>query len=125
MEKSKKKSKQSKILAHLVSGKSITPIQALELYGSFRLGALIFNLRAEGHNIKTDIMPETRHAKYSYVTDWEYESLRLEVEAERYFVERTHELQERYSRLAWQVPNAKTRVLREPITGPPGATAYK
>ena len=69
MEKSKKKSKQSRVLAHLVSGKSITPLQALELYGSFRLGALIFNLRAEGHNIKTETMPGTRHAKYTYVTD--------------------------------------------------------
>tara|TARA_R110002051_G_scaffold321424_1_gene409041 strand:+ start:1178 stop:1387 length:210 start_codon:yes stop_codon:yes gene_type:complete len=68
MIKSKKKSKQSKILAHLVSGKSITPIEALELYGSFRLGALIFNLRADGHNIKTDLIKGTGHAKYSYVT---------------------------------------------------------
>lgn len=69
MKKSKKISKQSKVLAHLVSGKSITPIEALELYGSFRLGALIFNLRAEGHNIKTETMPGTRHAKYSYITE--------------------------------------------------------
>ena len=67
MEKSKKISKQSKVLAHLVSGKSITPIEALELYGSFRLGALIFNLRKDGHNIKTDLIKGTGHAKYSYV----------------------------------------------------------
>ena len=67
MIKSKKKSKQSKVLAHLVSGKSITPIEALELYGSFRLGALIFNLRADGHNIKTDLVKGTGHAKYSYI----------------------------------------------------------
>jgi len=66
---SKKKSKQSKILAHLISGKTITPIEALELYGSFRLGALIFNLRADGHNIKTDLIKGTGHAKYSYVTE--------------------------------------------------------
>ena len=97
MIKSKKKSKQSKVLAHLVSGKSITPIEALELYGSFRLGALIFNLRADGHNIKTDLIKGTGHAKYSYVTDWKYESLRLEVEAEKYFIEREEQLLERYS----------------------------
>ena len=97
MKKSKKISKQSKVLAHLVSGKSITPIEALELYGSFRLGALIFNLRADGHNIKTDLIKGTGHAKYSYVTAWEYESLRIEFESERYFVEREEQLLERYS----------------------------
>jgi len=68
MEKSKKISKQSKVLAHLVSGKTITPIEALELYGSFRLGALIFNLRADGHKINTEIAKGSGHAIYSYVT---------------------------------------------------------
>ena len=97
MKKSKKVSKQSKVLAHLISGKTITPIQALELYGSFRLGALIFNLRADGHKINTEIAKGSGHAIYSYVTDWKYESLRLEVEAEKYFVEREEQLLERYS----------------------------
>ena len=64
---SKKKSKQSKVLAHLISGKSITPIQALELYGSFRLGAIIFELRADGHKIDTEIAKGSGHAIYSYV----------------------------------------------------------
>ena len=67
MIKSKKKSKKSRVLAHLISGKPITPIQALELYGSFRLGAIIFDLRKDGHNIKTDLIKRTGHAKYSYV----------------------------------------------------------
>ena len=67
MKKSKKMSKQSKVLAHLVSGKSITPIEALELYGSFRLGALIFNLRADGHKIDTEIAKGSGHAIYTYV----------------------------------------------------------
>ena len=67
MKKSKKVSKKSKVLAHLVSGKHITPIQALELYGSFRLGAIIFELRADGHNIDTEIAKGTGHAIYSYV----------------------------------------------------------
>ena len=97
MKKSKKISKQSKVLAHLVSGKSITPIEALELYGSFRLGALIFNLRADGHKINTEIAKGSGHAIYSYVTKWEYESARIEFESERYFVEREEQLLERYS----------------------------
>ena len=65
MKKSKKISKQSKVLAHLISGKSITPIEALELYGSFRLGAIIFELRDEGHIINTKIAKGTGHAIYS------------------------------------------------------------
>ncbi len=67
MEKSKKVSKKSKVLAHLVGGKSITPIEALELYGSFRLGAIIFDLRADGHKIETEIAKGSGHAIYSYV----------------------------------------------------------
>ena len=42
---SKKISKQEKVLTHLQVHGSITPLEALEKYGSFRLGALIFNLR--------------------------------------------------------------------------------
>jgi hypothetical protein len=39
-------SSQSKsILEHLLSGKSISPIEALNLYGSFRLGARIHDLK--------------------------------------------------------------------------------
>ena len=67
MKKSKKVSKKSKVLAHLISGKDITPIQALELYGSFRLGAIIFELRAAGHKIDTEIAKGSGHAIYSYI----------------------------------------------------------
>ena len=40
------------ILAHL-KRKSITPLEALEHYGCFRLAAIIHNLRKRGHEIKT------------------------------------------------------------------------
>lgn len=43
------------ILNHLKSGKEITPMEALELYGCFRLGAIIFNLKEEGYKIHTRI----------------------------------------------------------------------
>lgn len=46
-------SQNKRILKHLESGKSITPLQALKLFGCFRLGARIFNLRARGHAIET------------------------------------------------------------------------
>ena len=46
-------SQKDNILAHLRSGATITPLDALEQYGCFRLAAVIFNLRADGHKIKT------------------------------------------------------------------------
>ncbi len=47
------------ILKHLQSGKSITPLIALERYGSFRLSAVIFKLRARGHNIAMSLVGRT------------------------------------------------------------------
>ena len=39
------------VLNHLKEGKSITPIDALNLYGCFRLSAVIFRLKEDGHDI--------------------------------------------------------------------------
>ncbi len=61
----KKMTKKDKVLAHLMNGKSITPMEALTEYGSFRLGAIIFDLRAEGHKIDTEIAKGTGHAIYT------------------------------------------------------------
>ena len=44
------------ILAHLKSGNSITPLEALNLFGCFRLGARILDLRKEGYDIQTEII---------------------------------------------------------------------
>lgn len=59
----------SMILNHLKQGKSITPIEALNKYGCFRLGARIADLRKEGYNIKTNIkrVGRKRFAEYSLV----------------------------------------------------------
>jgi hypothetical protein len=43
------------ILEHLVSGKEINPMEALNKYGCYRLGAVIFNLKKEGYHISTRI----------------------------------------------------------------------
>lgn len=43
------------ILDHLLSGKEISPIEALNKYGCYRLGAIIFNLKREGYRIQTRI----------------------------------------------------------------------
>jgi hypothetical protein len=41
----------AQILAYLQSGNSITPLDALQLFGCFRLGARIFDLRKSGVEI--------------------------------------------------------------------------
>jgi len=40
------------ILAHLRQHGEITPLEALQQYGCYRLGARIYDLRQEGHDIK-------------------------------------------------------------------------
>lgn len=42
------------VLRHLQSGQSITPLEALNLYGCFRLAAIIHVLRKEGCPIVTE-----------------------------------------------------------------------
>ena len=49
-------SQNAQILAWLESGRTLTTLQALELFGCIRLGARISELRSRGHNIKTDWM---------------------------------------------------------------------
>lgn len=58
-------SQQTQVLNHLKS-QPLTPLVALKKYGTLRLAALIFNLRDEGHNIKTDIVNvgTIRNTKY-------------------------------------------------------------
>lgn len=48
------------ILAHLRTGASITPLEALEKYGCFRLASVIHELRRDGHQIETD---DGKHGK--------------------------------------------------------------
>jgi len=56
------------ILTHLQSGGSLTPRDALNLFGSFRLAAHIESLRKDGHNIFTHMVSENgkKYAKYIY-----------------------------------------------------------
>ncbi len=57
----------AQILAHLRAGNSIAPLEALDAFGCFRLGARIYDLKAEGHSIITEWESdgEKRWAKYS------------------------------------------------------------
>ena len=44
------------ILKHLQAGHAITPLEALRLFGSFRLGARIYDLRKQGYNIRMELV---------------------------------------------------------------------
>ena len=46
------------VLNHLKSCKSITPLEALQEYGCFRLADRIFVLRQDGYNIITNNITE-------------------------------------------------------------------
>ena len=65
-------SKQNRVLAHLKANKAITPLEALEFYGSMRLGAIIHKLR-ELYIIETEMVDDidrfgnnVRYARYHY-----------------------------------------------------------
>jgi hypothetical protein len=59
-------SQESNIIYHLHNKGGITPIEALELYGCFRLGARIHELKREGYDIETLMVENNgkRFAKY-------------------------------------------------------------
>lgn len=54
----------TQILAHLKSGKTITPLEALAKFGCFRLGARIFDLRQDGHLIHRDMVRDDVTGKH-------------------------------------------------------------
>lgn len=63
-------SQNKKIKTWLESGNSITPLEALEMFGSLRLGASIFYLKKKfGMNIKTEMVADNgkRYARYSLI----------------------------------------------------------
>jgi len=59
-------SQNKQILSYLLTGATINPITALELFGSFRLSARINNLRNDGHNIKTTMVYNGRKRWANY-----------------------------------------------------------
>lgn len=57
----------AQVRAWLLQGKHITPLEALRMFGSLRLSAIIFDLREEGMKIETDklqVSPRKRVADY-------------------------------------------------------------
>tara|TARA_R110000764_G_scaffold181818_1_gene267772 strand:- start:306 stop:554 length:249 start_codon:yes stop_codon:yes gene_type:complete len=62
----REESQSGRILKHMQEGYGITPITALNKYGCFRLAAVVFDLKKEGHNIRTTIIKENnkKFARY-------------------------------------------------------------
>jgi len=59
-----------RVLHHLKSGKSITPMEALVEYGTMSLQVHIFKLRERGYNIRTRLrssLNKKRFAEYKLV----------------------------------------------------------
>lgn len=50
-----------KVLEYLQKGNSLTPIEALNKFGCFRLGAAIHDLRKEGFDIETIMSKGEKH----------------------------------------------------------------
>lgn len=60
-----KKTQLDHLKAHLKSGKTITPLEALGLYGVFRLAARMKELRDKGWDISTEIKNDPNGKVYA------------------------------------------------------------
>ena len=61
------------ILEYLKAGNTLTPLEALREFGSFRLGARIFNLKEKGYNIETKLVSngKKKFAQYRLIGQME------------------------------------------------------
>ena len=68
-----KMTQNSEIMRFMQENGSITQIQAADEFGCYRLSARIYDLRAAGYNIKTDII--TKRGRYGGVINYAKYSL--------------------------------------------------
>ena len=54
--RSRYNSQKNLVLNHLKNDNSITPLEALNKFGAFRLSAIIFDLKKDGYDIDTEII---------------------------------------------------------------------
>ena len=47
-------SQEDAVLKYMQTGAALTPLEALQMFGTMRLSAIIYQLRLEGHNITTE-----------------------------------------------------------------------
>jgi hypothetical protein len=67
--RAEKMTQTQQILNHLQLGKTITPLEALDLYGCLRLGARIWDIKQLGYDVNTKIKVVGQHkhvAEYSF-----------------------------------------------------------
>lgn len=65
----KKMTQKAACLDYLKRYGSITPLEALTAFHSFRLAAQICRLRKEGYAIKTELNEDRRYAIYTLIED--------------------------------------------------------
>jgi hypothetical protein len=65
-----KESQNSRIKAHLQSGRSITPLEALYSYSCWALSSRISDLRKQGLNIKSELIEITSEGKKKMVSKY-------------------------------------------------------
>ena len=65
----RQKNQQEQILDHLQAGKNITPLEALNSYGCFRLAAVIYKLKKQGYNIESANVKRDGKSFSSYYID--------------------------------------------------------
>lgn len=63
IDKSSKKTQTEAIKDYLLQGHSITPLDALEMFGCFRLGARIADLKKQGYKVDSKIKKDERTGK--------------------------------------------------------------
>jgi hypothetical protein len=63
----------AQILNYLLTGESLTPLDALQRFHCFRLGARIFELRQQGEPIKSELVEVNGKHVSRYSWDWDEE----------------------------------------------------
>ena len=62
---------QQVILEYLQENKGITSLQAFNLFGMLRVAAVIFNLRAKGHDIRNrPLTVKNRYGDYVHIVEY-------------------------------------------------------
>lgn len=51
-----KRTQSDRILDYLATGRTLTPQQALRMFGTMRLGARVYDLRQQGHKIESRLV---------------------------------------------------------------------
>ena len=59
-----KNNQKQRILEYLKNGNSLTPLDALQLFGCFRLSGRIWDLKRDGYDIKSTIIKDENTGKY-------------------------------------------------------------